>query len=157
MSYQVGEQAALGIIRALSDFDTTNSDALSSGTSRPGYRLLNKGTAGHYVFLRQGEFAREQLTISSLQTTWATIIEVVVRYKVESAGQSLQKLAQLVDNILGEFDQYDKLNSTSGVVWSLIEHGSEPEVVAFRGRGADYLKQDLRLVWRERSKPTLAD
>lgn len=158
MSYAAGEAAALTILRTLSYFDADNSCSFENKTFDAMYGQMSKGPARSYAFLRRGAFKREWLTLTRLQTTWETVIEIWVRNI--DPGSTYQTLAQIGQAVVDEFDKYITLNDTAGVQYSALARGDEPEIVELRRRwGAknEYMKQNLTLVWREETTPARAD
>lgn len=142
MSYSTIETAALGVIRALADYDENNCTAGDSSKLKKGYERV--------VRLLYGGGSRAPLTLTTLQDTWTINIDLYVPYR----GQLLVLEAALAterQTIIDQLAKYPRLNNCSGVTDAEITNGDKPEPLA--SKKSVYRGQRLYLQVKESISP----
>ena len=146
MSYATGEAAILTLIRALSGYDTNNTD-------RQDWSLLGKGKAAVYAILRPGPWTNQRATITSSVRQWRTVIEVWRRYIDDSKPVALQSD---VVTIVEQLEKYPTLNGASGVLRAEIVGGGNMEEIEIRTSKVLWAKWDIYCDWSEEKVITYA-
>lgn len=107
MSYDTIEAAWLTRVRAMSQFDTTNSGRATTS-------MLHTGAGAVYAILYPGEHLHDRMGMGGSQAnTYRTRIQLW-KPLIED-GTTAQELAALAEDVRQELDKYHQLNGTTGV------------------------------------------
>lgn len=148
MTYTSGEAAILTVLRADSNFDTTN-------TSRANWKLLNTGgsSGGEYVILRPDESAIQWITPTTYIARYVTVAEVWQRYTTET--DSFTNLYTAVANVMTALMPERKLNTT--VTDATVRRIPAPEYRWIEEGGPMWLVQEVAIEWTEETTVTFTD
>jgi len=157
MSYASGESAALTLIRALNDFNSTNSVSLANDSTNAGATLLSNGKSDRYVMLRPGPFISQYMTVDNAFVVheWQTIIKVVVLKQGTDAPE--HRLADLRGDIIDKLDGYFQLNNTAVSYAKVVGGDAIAEGTTGGTNGTQFIYQEMVLEWHEESTLTQSD
>jgi hypothetical protein len=150
MSYSAGEALWLTRLRALSQFNTSNS-------TRGKFGIRNSGKSDHYAILVPGPWDRTYIGMNTRMDTFRTIIQLWQRYIDD--GTTMTDLEALVDAVLAELDTYPRIGDTTGNIIdaAIVEVRELQMILAEPGGGPAWLLVELVGEWHEQTAVTFAE
>jgi len=145
MSYATGEAAILTLIRALSAYDSSNSD-------RQDWKILQSGKSSYYAVLRPGPMENERISPTIFHKTWTTVVEIWRRYIDDDKPVALQGD---VGTVITQLEKYRTLNN-SGVVLAWIEGMDDMQEVTL-ANGSLWARWNINVRWIEETAVTYND
>ena len=128
MSYETVEDSTLILIRdKVPGYSATN---ISSGD----YRILASGVE-KAIILNPGSIRGRQVVAAQryISTTWVVEIELFIPWH-DDLSSIANKVRQFRQEVIDLIDQYPRINSSPGVLLSLINGASRPTIRAGEGR-----------------------
>ncbi len=147
MSYETVEDGLLKVIRKAAGFTANN-------TSAGDYRILAKGRT-KAVVLQPGPFRREVSSAPRrMAWTWTVNMELFVPFREELSVVS-KDLRIFRQELMDAIDPWPHLDDTLGVIDTLVESGSEPDL--WQGENRRWWVQRMRVVIKERTTVVILD
>ena len=128
MSYDTVEQSTFILIRdKVSGYSAAN-------LSRGDYRILAGGVEKATILTPGGIRSRQVVAVQRyISTVWVVQIELYVPWHDEMSDIA-KKIIDFRQEIIDLLDQYPRINSSSGVLLSLVSGAARPTIRAGEGR-----------------------
>ena len=147
MSYETVEEGLLKVIRKSAGFTANN-------TSAGDYRILARGRT-KAVVLQPGPFRREvSAAPRRMAWIWTVNMELFVPFRDELSVVS-KDLRIFRQDLMDAIDPWPHLDDTLGVIDTLVESGSEPDL--WQGENRRWWVQRMRVVIKERTTVVILD
>lgn len=110
MSYDLAEALWLTRVRAMTEFDSSNSGRATTS-------MLHTGKGAEYAVLYPGEHAHQRLGLGGSQVnTYRTRIQLWKPLEPAGDGSAAQELAALAEDVRQELDKYRLLGDTTNSI-----------------------------------------